>query len=180
MIEIPSPQQLAAEGQAAYNRGDYLAAANAFEAASASYKSAGDHLSSAEMANNRSVALLQAGEAQLSLDAVLGTDEIFAGAGDIRRQAMALGNQAAALEGLRRLDEAIDAYERCAEILDQIEDKETRVSVMQALSALQLRRGRQLEALATMQAGLNGVKHPTLKQRMLRKLLQLPFKFMNH
>jgi tetratricopeptide (TPR) repeat protein len=180
MNEMLSPQLLAAEGQTAYKRGDYLAAANTFEAASASYKSAGDHLSAAEMANNRSVALLQAGDAQLSLDAVLGTDEIFAEAGDVRRQAMALGNQAAALEALRRLDEAIDAYERSAELLSQIEDRETRVSVMQALSALQLRRGRQLEALATMQAGLNGVKHPTPKQRMLRRLLQLPLKFMNH
>lgn len=179
MNEMLSPQQLAAEGKSAYEKGDYSAAADAFEAASVGYKSAADLLSAAEMANNHSVALLQAGEAQRSLEAVLGTDEIFAEAGDIRRQAMALGNQGAALEALKRLDEAIDAYERSAELLTQVEDKETRVSVMQALSALQLRRGRQLEALATMQAGLSGVKHPTPKQRMLRRLLELPFKFMN-
>lgn len=179
MNETLSPEQLTAEGQAAYKKGDYIAAAKAFKAASEGYKSSGDKLSAAEMANNHSVALLQAGDARRSLEAVLGTDEIFAKAGDIRRQAMALGNQAAALEALDRIDEAIDAYERSAELLTQIGETETRVSVMQSLSALQLRRGRQLEALATMQAGLSGVKHPTPKQRMLKKLLQLPFKFMN-
>ena len=179
MNDTLSHEQLAAEARAAYKRGDYLAAANAFKAASESYRLSGDELNAAEMANNYSVALLQGGEAQQSLEVVLGTDKIFAEAGDLRRQAMALGNQAAALEALNRPDEAIDAYERSAELLTQVGDTETRVSVMQSLSALQLRHGRQLEALATMQAGLNGVKHPTPKQRMLRKLLQIPFKFMN-
>lgn len=179
MNETLSQEQLATEGQSAYKRGDYIAAANAFKAASESYRLSGDELNAAEMANNYSVALLQGGQAQGSLEAVSGTDEIFAEAGDVRRQALALGNQAAALEALNRPDEAIDAYERSAELLTQIGDTETRVSVMQSLSALQLRRGRQLEALATMHAGLNGVKHPTPKQRMLRKLLQIPFKLMN-
>lgn len=132
------------------------------------------------MVERNALALAVRQQLEAALEVVLGTDKIFAEAGDLRRQAMALGNQAAALEALNRPDEAIDAYERSAELLTQVGDTETRVSVMQSLSALQLRHGRQLEALATMQAGLNGVKHPTPKQRMLRKLLQIPFKFMNH
>ncbi len=180
MNEALSPKQLAKEGQTHYKHKYFIAAAEAFKAASEGYKVNGDKLAAAEMSNNLSVALLQAGEAEQALQAAQGTDEIFENGGDIRRQAMAIGNQAASLEALERFEEAIEKYERAAELLTEIGDLETRVSVMQSLSALQLRRGRQFEALATMQAGLNGIKHPSPKYRLLRKLLQFPFRYLNH
>lgn len=179
MDETLSTKQLASEGQAAYKKGDLTSAASAFRAACEGYKINGDELAAAEMANNLSVALLQAGEAEQALQAALGTDQIFEQAGDIQRQAMAIGNQAASLEALGRLEEAIENYERSAELLTQIGDLDTRLSVMQSLSALQLKQGRQFEALATMQAGLNGIKRPSPKQRMLKKLLQFPFKYLS-
>jgi hypothetical protein len=49
---------------------------------------------------------------------------------------------------------------------------------MQALSALQLRMGRQLEALATMNAGLAEVKRPNPAQRLAKKILQVPFDYL--
>lgn len=69
------------------------------------------------MANNCSVAYLKAGNAAAALEAVTGTDAIFAEKGDRLRQAMALGNQAAALEGLNQLDAAIGSYNQSAELL---------------------------------------------------------------
>ncbi len=179
MSETFYQSQLAAEGHAAYKKGDFKSAANAFKAAATEYEQNGDELGAAEMSNNLSVSLLQAGEAENALQAALETDKVFEREGDIRRQAMAIGNQAAALEALNQLDEAAAAYERCAELLKQISEYETRVSVMQSLSAIQLRQGRQLEALATMKAGLNGIKRPSPKQSVLKKLLQLPFKYLN-
>jgi hypothetical protein len=89
---------------------------------------------------------------------------------------MALGNLGTALEAVGRLDEAIQAYQQSADVLKQANETEMRASVMQSLSALQLRTGHQLEALATMQAGLDGLKKPSPKQRALRKLLNLPSK----
>lgn len=179
MDETLSPKQLATEGQAAYKRGDFTAAANAFRAAREGHKINGDELAAAEMANNLSVSLLQAGESEQAYEATLGTDQIFEQSGDVQRQAMAIGNQAAALEALGRLEEAMEKYQRSAELLAHVGDLDTRMSVMQSLSALQLKQGRQFEALATMQAGLNGLKRPSPKHRMLRKLLQLPFKYLN-
>ena len=178
MTDALSPGRLSKEGSSAYQRGDYLAAARAFEAASQSYAASGDALQSAELANNCSVAYLQAGEAAAALSTVEGTPAIFAAAGDIRRQALALGNLAAALEAQSRLDEAADVYQQSADLLQQAGEYTLRVDVMRSLSALQLRTGRQLEALATMQAGLEGVKHPSPKQRVLKKLLQVPFRLM--
>jgi hypothetical protein len=56
---------------------------------------------------------------------------------------------------------------------------ELRASVMRFLSEMQLRSGRQLEAVASMHAGLDGLSRPSLKQRLVKKLLESPFQFLN-
>ena len=179
MNEYLTPQQITKEAKSAYSKGDYASAAKSFEAARQGYLSTGDELMAAEMANNVSVALLQAEDSDGALEAVEGTAEIFSKAGDDKRQAMALGNYAAALEALDRLDEAEQVYWQAAEILKNIGEDDLRLSVMQSISALQLRTGRQLQAVATMQSGVEDVSKPTLKQRFLKKLLNLPIKMIS-
>jgi tetratricopeptide (TPR) repeat protein len=179
MNETTSPQELAKEGKSLYQRGDYQAAAQVFKAAAEAYTLAQDVLNAAEMANNCSVAHLQADDAQAALDAVQGTDEIFAQAGDIRRQGMALGNRAAALEALDRLEEASETYLQAADILQQAGEDKLRADVMQSLSMLQFRSGRQLQALASMKSGIEGVEHPSAKQKFIKKLLRIPFEMLN-
>lgn len=171
--------QYAKDGAQAYQRKDYSTAASAFQSASQAFAVLGDQFGAAEMANNQSVALLQNGEAQAALDAVAGTELIFARAGDVLHQAMALGNAAAALEALDRLEESLELYTQCADLLKEIGETQVRADVMQSLSALQLRLGRRLQAIATMQAGLDGLEKPSIKQRVARKLLETPFKLMN-
>ncbi len=179
MSDIDAPKKLEQDGKSAYQKQDYQSAAEKFRSAAQGFSNAGEHLLAAEMQNNASVAYLQAGSPKAALEVVNGTVAIFLEAGDTRRQALALGNRAAALEALGRIEEAIKAYEESSELLKLTGEKEMRASVMQSLSALQLRSGKQLEALATMQAGIDGIKHPNLKQRMLKKLLQMPFKLMS-
>jgi tetratricopeptide (TPR) repeat protein len=178
MAEILDAQQLAKEGRLAYQRGDYENAARAFQAASQGYRTAQDSLNAAELANNASVAYLKAGDSQAALQAVEGTAEIFAAEGDIRRQAMALGNLGAALEAIHRFQEAEDAYQQSADLLKQAGEDKLRLNVMQSLSNLQLRTGKHLQALSSMQAGLEDVNRPSPKQRILKKLLEFPFKMM--
>ncbi len=179
MNEILSPQKIAKEAKSAYKSREYIAAAHSFEAARQGFLSSHDFVNAAEMANNCSVALLQAGDAEGALTAVGGTEKVFIEAGDRKRQAMALGNQAAALESLNRLEEAEQAYWKSAEILKEIGEKELRVSVMQSISALQLRTGRQLQAVASMHAGVNDIDKPTPKQRFLKRLLGIPMNLLN-
>ncbi len=176
-MEIIDPQQLADEGQAEYNRANYLEAARLFKAASDGFLSSGNDLSAAEMANNSSVAYLKGGNAKAALDAVMSTDLIFADKGDILRQAMALGNQAAAWEGLNQLDKAISIYNQSAELLNEVGETELRAYVLQSISAIQLRRGQFLEAYTTMGLGVMGLDKPNLSQRVLKSLIRLPFKF---
>jgi tetratricopeptide (TPR) repeat protein len=176
-MEIIDPHQLADEGAAEYNRGRYLEAAQLYEAAGEGYLSAGNELGAAEMANNSSVAYLKGGKADAALKAASGTDLQFADNGDTLRQAIALGNQAAALEGLGQLDAAIDRYNESAELLNRLGEVELRAYVLQSISAIQLRRGQFLEAYATMGIGVMGLNKPDLSQRLLKSLIQLPVKF---
>jgi tetratricopeptide (TPR) repeat protein len=178
MDEQISIKQLISDGKSAYQQGDFLAAARAFDAAAESYTAAGDALNAAEMSNNSSVAYLQAGEAQEALRSVEGTPVVFANAGDRRRQGMSLGNLGAALEAVGRLDEAADVYRQSAELLEATGEDDLRAYVMKSLSALQLRKGRHIEAVATMESGLEGIKHPKPQQSFLKKLLGIPRKLL--
>jgi len=65
------------------------------------------------------------------------------------------------------------------ELLKEIGDQELRPMVMKSLSAVQLRLGQQMEALVTMQAGLDDVENPGLKQKLIKKVLRSPFSYFN-
>jgi tetratricopeptide (TPR) repeat protein len=176
-MDIKNPDQLAEEAKKAYQKGKYGKASEVFQLAATSYQAQNNHIMAAEMANNRSVALLQAGDAEAALEAVKGTEKIFNQAGHEVKKAMAIGNRAAALDALNQLDEAELAYQQSAALLKSIGETELHAHVMKSLSALQIRKGKKLEGIINMQAGLEGIENPTLKQRILKKLLKLPFKF---
>ncbi len=177
-METINPQQLVAEAQAEYGKGNYLSAARSFKAAADSFITRGEELQAAEMLNNCSVAYLKAGEAQAALDAASETDLNFATHGDKKRQGMAVGNQAAALEALKHSDEAMVAYEKSAELLKEAGEFELRAYVLQSLSELQLKRGRYLEAYTTMRAGVVGIKKTNIQQKLVKALMEIPFKFL--
>lgn len=166
-----SPQEIADRARSIYQAGDYPAAIQAFAEAASAYAAAGDALMSAEMKNNQSVVLLRDKQAQAALEAAQGTDAVFAEAGDSRRQGMALANQAAALEALKRFKEAIDFHTRAAEALEKAGEIDLRLEVMQLLSALYLRRFKFFDAIIALQSGLAAVQNPTPKQRFMKKLL---------
>jgi tetratricopeptide (TPR) repeat protein len=178
MDENISIKQLVSEGKSAYQLGDFLAAARAFDAAAQAYSATGDALNAAEMSNNSSVAYLQAGEAQEAFKSVEGTPTTFARAGDLRRQGISLGNLGAALEAMGRLDEAIEVYQQSAELLQSAGENDLRAYVMKSLSALHLRTGRHIAAIAAMESGLEGIPHPKPQQRLLKKILSAPLKLL--
>jgi tetratricopeptide (TPR) repeat protein len=163
---------LSANATRLYQEGDFENAARLFGEAASAFQAQGSAPDAAEMKNNQSVAFLQSGNPQASLDAALGTPEVFFAAGDFRRQGMAFGNQATALVALGRLDEAANCYRLAADALEKSGEDQMRASVMQALAGIQLRKGKVMDALLSMQVGLAGVKHPTLKQKILRGMLR--------
>ncbi len=177
-METLSPQQLAGEGLAEYQNKEYLSAAELYKAAADGFIAAGDEVSAAEMANNCSVAYLKGGNPQAALEAAAGSDKVFERKGNSKQQALAIGNQAAAMEGLKRSDDAMSLYLISAELLKEAGESELRAYVLQSISRLQLRKGQYLEAYATIREGVMGVKKPNLKQRLLKTLIQIPYNFL--
>jgi len=165
------PDQIAAQGKSAFENKKFDEAAELFRQASEGYTLGRAGLMAAEMQNNMSVALLQAGKPQEALDAALGTDQIFEGVKDIKRQGMALGNQAAALEGLKRNDEAIAAYERSAELFAQAGEGDLRSMVMKSAAAIKLKTGKVTDSAFKMMGSLDVKDNPSFFERILKFFL---------
>ena len=163
--------QLIVKAKKSYQEKKYQEASTLFAQAAAEYTLLGDEPMAAEMKNNQSVALLMGGSAQASLDAVTGTDQIFAAIGDKLREGIALANQAAALAAQKKKTEAISNYERSASLLAEVGEIDLRTDVMRSIASIQAGQGKFTDAVLSMQDGMIQVKEPSLKQRIIKKLL---------
>ena len=166
------PAQIADQGKQAFESKNFIEAAELFRQAAEGFTASKSALMAAEMMNNMSVALLQAGRAQEALNAALGTDQIFAEAKDIKRQGMAVGNQAAALEGLNRYDEAIAAFERSAELFAQAGEGDLRSMVMKSAAAIKLKTGKITDSAFKMMGSLDVKENPSFFERILKFFLR--------
>ena len=167
-----TPADLAEEGKRLYGRGQYEQAAACLRGAVEGYTRAGDALAAAETANNLSVTLLKAGHPRQALEAALGTDEVFASAADRKRQAMALANQAAALEELGRAAEALETYGRAEALFMELGEGDMLAYVKQAMAAIRLKHGEVLQSALKMIGSVEVKPNPTFWERVLKFLLR--------
>jgi len=174
-LENLDPSALAEQGRQEYEKGNHASAADLFLQAAQAYKNVGDELNASEMMNNQSVALLQAGKAKEALEATDGTEKIFEDAGDLRRKGIAVGNRAAALEGLKKFDEALAEYERAAFILEEAGEGDMHSIVRKAAANLNLKRGRVSAAQMDVYDSLRLVEKPNLTQRFMKFLKRIGF-----
>ena len=174
-MENIDPIKLTEEGKAEYAKGKHARAADLFAQAAQAYADAQDELNAAEMKNNQSVALLQAGKAKDALQATDGTEEIFQKAGDLKRQGIAVGNRASALEGLNKVDEALAEYERAASLLEKAGEGDMHSVVRKAAANLNLKRGRITAAQMDVYDSLRLVEKPNFTQRIMKFLKKVGF-----
>ncbi|NIS83156.1 MAG: hypothetical protein GTO14_23810 [Anaerolineales bacterium] len=142
------------------------------------YWGLGDRAKAAEMANNLCVVLLQTQDAHRALEWVRGTPELFLSLGDEMHAAQAFGNLGSALEACDQISDAEIAYREAAELFAHLGDAHQHAYTLQALSRLQLRQGRPMEAVTTMQRGLEEMPKGRLRDRLLRRLLKWPFRLL--
>ncbi|NQS91884.1 MAG: hypothetical protein HQ574_05685 [Chloroflexi bacterium] len=166
------------KGKELYKAGKFQQAAEEFDEAACLYLNQGNDLLAAEMRNNQSVALLQAKQPQLALEAVLGTAVLFQNTGNPLKEGMALANEATAHKELNNHQEAINKFSRAAEIFNHLNEGEMYLQTMQSISALKLKIKNIPGALFSMQEGLEGVKKPNLRQKLLKSLLKIPQNFL--
>ena len=172
MTTVEELQKLSQTGKLTFEAGQYETAASAFESAVKGYAALDDQINAAEMKNNMSVALLQAGKAQEALAAALGTDEVFANSQDLKRQGIAVGNQAAALEALKRNDEALAAYERSAQLFADAGEGDMRSIVLKSAAAIKLKSGKVADSAFKMIGSLEAKDKPSIFESILKFLLR--------
>jgi tetratricopeptide (TPR) repeat protein len=178
MNEILTLEDLVQEAKECYSRKDYSQAADLYRMAAYAYKTQNDKVNAAEQMNNCSVAYLQAGEPQSAFDSAEGTDIVFSDINDPVREALSMGNQAAALEDLHRDAEALDLYRKSADLLKSTNEKELRSHVMKKISALQIRTGDKMDATVSMYGALQDKKNLTGKEKTLKKMLDTLYGYM--
>jgi tetratricopeptide (TPR) repeat protein len=172
-VENTTPITIAEDGKKEYAKGNFKAAASLFSQAAQAYISMQDELNAAEMKNNESVAWLQAGKARDALLSTEGTEEIFQKAGDLKRQGIAVSNRAAALEGLKKWQEALAEYERAASLLEQAGEGDMHSMVRKAAANLNLKRGRINDSQMDVYDSLRLVEKPTLTQRIMKFMMRM-------
>lgn len=175
-MDRTKPTTLAEQGKKEYEQENYLAAAGLFSDAAQAYTLIQDELNAAEMRNNQSVALLQAGKAKEALQATQGTEAVFQNAGDTRRQGIAVSNRAAALEGMKKWQEALAEYDRAASLFEQAGEGEMHSIVRKAAANLNLKRGRLSDSQMDVFDSLRLVEKPTLLQRIMKFLVRMGFR----
>lgn len=166
-------EQLTESAKAAFEKNNYSEAARIFLHLRDQIDPVQQPLEYAEVSNNLSVAFLKDGRPQAALDAVIGTDAVFANYGQKTLQAMALGNIGAALTDLQRFDEALSHYQQSAAIFEETGSKELRGYVMEQISVVQMKRGKQVESLFAMDAALQSRKAHTWREVILKKLMTI-------
>ncbi len=165
--------ELSEKGKRAFQQDDFETAIQFFADAAESYLGADSFLDAAEAKNNLSVALLQAGKAKESLEAAQETDLVFEEAGDKLRQAMALGNQAAALDELGATEEAIKLYRKSAQLFGEIDENDYQETVLKSIAAIELRKGKVQDTAFTMLQSLQATEKPNIFQRFLKFILRI-------
>ncbi len=167
---------LSQTGMKHFNKKQYTLAADFFSKAVDLAHSEQLDLDEAEQKNNLSVALLFAGNARQAYEAAAGTDQVFQAHNDIKRQAMALGNAAQALEELKKYPEALKLYGQATDLLKGQNEGETRSMLLHRKANLQAKTGEAFQGAATLSAAIDEKPRPDLKEKILQKAFNKIFK----
>lgn len=173
-----SPHDLQASGLRHYRAERYAAAAAAFAEAALGFEAAGDNASAAEMRNNLGVVRLALEDWAGALAAVAGTPDVFRAHGDRLREAQAIANLAAAHDGAGHVEQAAELYVQAVDLFGQLGETETRAACFKKLSALQIKLGQQLQALASMHSGLNLSAELSPQEKLLKEMIDKAVKLM--
>jgi tetratricopeptide (TPR) repeat protein len=175
---MPTAAVLKEQGLTLFRADNLPEAASRFSEAAERFAAEGQAVQSAEARNNLCVVRLAQEDWAGALAAVTGTPEVFQAAGDSMRQAQAVSNLAAAHAGAGDLDQAAELYERAIDLFRDLGENDNRAACWKALSAVQIKQDKKLQAMASMQAGLNLAPQLSTREKTLKGLLDRATKLM--
>ena len=168
-------QSLTSTGMKYFQAKKYSLAADSFSRAIDGAHEAGQQTEEAELRNNLSVTLLMLGQAKQAFEAAQGTDKVFEAHGDVKRQAMALGNMAQALEEQKDYAQALALYDQAIELLKGKEYQEIRAMLLRRKALVQGRTGDVYQAVASMDTSIAEKPRLDVKEKLFQKILDKLF-----
>jgi tetratricopeptide (TPR) repeat protein len=168
---MPTGEELKQQGVEQFTQGDYEDAAETFKQAIAIYEDEGQGDMVAEMQVNLGLALHSMGESEPALEQMNMAHAVFAQINDQHRVAQCLGNMARVYAKLGNTEQAMTNYREASALFMELGDEENYGQTVLAIADLQMRSGQLMKAAATFEVGLDYVKNPTGRQKMMKKLL---------
>jgi tetratricopeptide (TPR) repeat protein len=163
------------QGLKMFRFGEYEEAAESFEKARDLYKTIGDQTGEAEMLNNLGAVHTHEERWKEAREAFEKAAEIFVASGDEDGHAQTLGNLGTMYRYQGDSDTAVAYLKQAIELFHEAGDAPKEAATLGLISRIRLGQAKWLEALHFYDLSLACVQPPGVKQRILRRLTQVPF-----
>jgi tetratricopeptide (TPR) repeat protein len=163
------------EGIRVFRFGEYEEAAQSFEKARELYEGLGDQKGLAEMLNNLGAVRTQQEQWDNAARAFDQAKSVFAGLEDKDGEAQTLGNMGTMYRNQGDKEAAVEHLKLAVDLFSEVADRQKQAATLRLISQIRLGQARWLEALHFYDLSLACVEPPGIKQRALRRLIQIPF-----
>lgn len=162
-------ETLLSQGRASFRQKQYQLAVDQFQQALESCSQ--DTAEFAEISNDLAVTLIFLQQASRSLPHLEKALGIYSSSDDPYHCAITLGNRATAYEAMGKHKEALKDYRHAVDLLKNTPHQDEYMLLRKAQSNLQLKKGRFLEAIVSMDAALHKQDPQNIRDRILKWLL---------
>jgi len=167
------------QGIRMFRFGEYEEATEIFQDAYALYEELGDDRGRAEMLNNLGAVHTQEEQWDKATQAFNDAMAAFESLEDLDGQAQTLGNLGTMYRYRGDTEAAVQHLKQAADLFHETGDRGKEAATLRLLSRIRLGQARWLEALHFYDLGLACAQPPGIKERLLRRLLQVPFSMLS-
>jgi tetratricopeptide (TPR) repeat protein len=159
--------------------GEYEEATELFQNAYTLYKELGDDRNQAEMLNNLGAVYTQEEQWNEAAEAFGDAMAAFESLEDLDGQAQTLGNLGTMYRYQGDTEAAVQNLKQATDLFHETGERDKEAATLRLLSRIRLGQARWLEALHFYDLGLGCAQPPGIKERILRRLMQVPFSMLS-
>jgi tetratricopeptide (TPR) repeat protein len=167
-------ESLKEEGIKLFRFGEYEEAASSFSEAHALYVELDNARGQGEMLNNLGAIHTQQGEWEQAVDAFSKSRMVFEALDDTDGLAQTLGNLGTMYRHQGDAEKSVEYLKEAANLFQETGDSEKQASTLRVISRIRLGQARWFEALHFYDLSLTCIEPPGLKERILRRVVQIP------
>ncbi len=167
-------ESLKEEGIKLFRFGEYEEAAACFDEAHALYVELGSAKGQGEMLNNLGAIHTQEGRPDQAIETFSKAKELFESLNDVNGVAQTLGNLGTTYRHQGDKETAVEHLRQAASLFRETGDTSKEAATLRVISRIRLGQARWFEALHFYDLSLACVQPPGVKERILRRLIQVP------